>query len=162
MNSKKHLWLGKAALKLNKYNAQIYGILVDANVELGNYAEAIKMADKMVSIRPDLRSYSRISYLREIHGDNNGAIEAMTMAVTAGYPGFEQSEWTRLTLGNLYETNGDLDQAALQYQTILENRENYPFAIAALANIEIKKGNFEESRAIIKRSMCHHSGSWIL
>ena len=51
------------------------------------------MADKMVSIRPDLRSYSRISYLREIHGDMPGAIEAMKMAIQAGYPGYEDRAW---------------------------------------------------------------------
>jgi tetratricopeptide (TPR) repeat protein len=147
---KKALKTGQEALKLNNYNAQIYGILVDANVELGNYSDAIAMADKMVSIRPDLRSYSRISYLREIHGDFEGAIEAMNLAVAAGYPGYEQSEWTRLTLGKLYETTGNLDQAALQYQTILDNRENYPFAIAALANIEVKKGNFQKAEQLLK------------
>jgi len=148
----KALMVGKEALKLNNYNAQIYGILVDANVELGNYTEAVVMADKMVSIRPDLRSYSRISYLREIHGDIDGAIEAMVMAVTAAYPGFEQSEWARLTLGKLYETKGELDQAVLLYQTILENRENYPFAIAALANIETKKGNFKKAEQLLKEA----------
>ena len=146
----KALDAGKSAVQLNNYNAQIYGVLVDANVELGNYIEAVAMVDKMVSIRPDLRSYSRISYLREIHGDLGGAIEAMNMAVEAGYPGLEQSEWTRLTLGNLYETTGELDLAALQYQTALENRENYPFAIAALANIEIKKGNNEKAEELLK------------
>lgn len=52
-----------------------------------------------MSIRPDLRSYSRISYLREIYGDLDGAIEAMKLAVTAGYPGYEQTAWARLTLG---------------------------------------------------------------
>ncbi len=148
----KALEAGKKALQLNSYNAQIYGIMVDTNVELGNYSEAVEMADKMVSIRPDLRSYSRISYLREIHGDLEGAIEAMNLAVAAGYPGSEQSEWTRLTLGNLYETIGNLDQATSQYQTILENRENYPFAIAALANIEVKKGNYIKGEQLLKQA----------
>src|SRR5437870_4778016 len=81
------------------YNAFIYGILTDANVELGNYPEALKTADKMISIRPDIRSYSRVSYLREIHGDIPGAIEAMKLAVGAGEPGTEGTEWTRVQLG---------------------------------------------------------------
>jgi hypothetical protein len=54
--------------------------LVDGNVEMGNYATAIEEADKMISIRPDIRSYSRASYLREIHGDYPGAIDAMKLA----------------------------------------------------------------------------------
>ena len=49
----KALETGMQALLLNDKNAQIYGVLVDANVELGNYEKAIEMADKMVSIKPD-------------------------------------------------------------------------------------------------------------
>lgn len=74
------------AQRINPYNAFVYGILVDGHVEMGNYTAAVENSDKMVSIRPDLRSYSRISYLREIHGDYPGAIEAMKMAVEAGHP----------------------------------------------------------------------------
>lgn len=62
----------QGAIILNPYNADIYGALVDANVELGNYKEAVAMCDKMLSIRPDLRSSSRASYIRQIFGDNNG------------------------------------------------------------------------------------------
>ena len=65
---------GKEALAINRQNASIYGILCDANVELGQYDTAVAMADKMVSIRPDIRSYARVSYLREIYGDMPGAI----------------------------------------------------------------------------------------
>ena len=57
------------AQKINPYNAFVYGIMVDGNVEMGNYTMAVENSDKMISIRPDIRSYSRIAYLREIHGD---------------------------------------------------------------------------------------------
>ena len=91
---------GEAAIDLNPYNAAIYGVLVDAHVELGDYETAVEMADRMVAIRPDLRSYSRVSYLREIHGDVEGAIAAMTMAVKAGVPGTDQTSWALMTLWN--------------------------------------------------------------
>jgi len=124
---------GEKALQYNSHSADIYGVLVDANVELGNYKDAIMYADKMVSIRPDLRSYSRVSYLREIHGMVDESIAALKMAVAAGYPGMEQTEWARLTLGHLYERYGSQDSAMMQYATALAERPNYPFAIAALA-----------------------------
>ncbi len=60
------LAFAEKAQKNNPYNAFVYGLLVDGNVETGNYKAAIEYADKMVSIRPDIRSYSRISYLREM------------------------------------------------------------------------------------------------
>src|SRR4051812_39413490 len=99
---------GRKAIEANKYNSAGYGILTDAFVETGNYAMAIECADSMVLIRPDLRSYSRVSYLREIHGNYKGAIEAMKLAVSAGVDGREDTEWSRYQLGLLYEKTGQL------------------------------------------------------
>ncbi|MCI5058739.1 MAG: tetratricopeptide repeat protein [Flavobacteriales bacterium] len=149
------LKIGEEALDLNPHNAGVYGILVDANVELGNYVKAVEMADKMVSIRPDLRSYSRVSYLREIHGDLTGAIEAMDMAVKAGYPGQEQTEWSRVKLGQLHEKKGDLETAELQFRSALNYRENYPHALAALASVETKKENFDEAERLLKLALTY-------
>ncbi|MEL6671413.1 MAG: tetratricopeptide repeat protein [Bacteroidota bacterium] len=137
--------LAQQAISINGYNALIYGSLVDAHVELGEYEQAVEMADKMVGIRPDLRSYARISYLREIHGELDGAIQAMLKAVTAGYPGYEETAWTRLTLGELYEQKGDLSAARDQYKMALVERPNYPFALAALANLDIKEAKWEQA-----------------
>lgn len=141
------------AVGINPYNAQIYGALVDAHVELGQYARAVEMADKMVGIRPDLRSYSRVSYLREIHGDVPGAIEALDMAVKAGLPGTEAVAWTRLTLGNLYKTYGDRAKAEQQYRLILAERPNYPFAMAALAEIEMQQKNYAEAEKYLNQAI---------
>lgn len=143
---------GTGAIAINPYNAAIYGVMVDANVELGHYEKAVEMADKMVSIRPDLRSYSRVSYLREIYGQPKGAIEAMEMAVAAGFPGQEQTCWTRMTLGHLEESYGSLEKASYQYQVILEERPDYPFAIAALGRLEMNKGHFDEAEKLLKKA----------
>lgn len=133
------LMLGKEAVSLDPHRAFNYGVLVDANVELGNYEEAVRMSDKMVGTRPDLRSYSRISYLREIHGDVPGAAEAMKMAVQAGYPGQEETSWCRVVLGRLYENQGDLKAAEEQYMTAVSERPNYPPAMAAMGRVALKK-----------------------
>src|SRR5690606_32277827 len=96
----------RQGLAISEYNAGIWGAMVDAQVELGNYAEAVKACDRMLSLRPDLRSYSRASYLRQIHGDNRGAIDAMKMATESGVPGIEATEWARVQLGDLYYNTG--------------------------------------------------------
>lgn len=136
---------GKQALALRTDNAAIYGVLCDANVELGNYEEAVKMSDKMAAIRPDIRSYSRISYLREIYGDDKGSMQAMNMAASAGMPGLEQTEWARTILGQLYERNGDLQNAEMQYRMTLQYLPDYSFAIAGLGRIEAKKENYDKA-----------------
>jgi tetratricopeptide (TPR) repeat protein len=138
----------KAANQVEKtysYNAFVYGILVDANVELGNYQAALDDADKMVSIRPDMRSYSRISYLREIYGDIPGAIEAMKLAVDAGAPGTEFTEWARVQLGKLYEQIGEMKYAEMHYTIALNNRPGYPYALAGLARIAVNRKDYQKA-----------------
>ena len=142
----------RAAVSINPYNAQVYGAVVDANVELGRYDEAVKAADKMNEIRPDLRSYSRVSYLREIHGDVDGAIEAMKRAVTAGAPGYESTAWARLTLGELYRRYGQPERAAEQYAIILRERPNYPFALAAQAELAMDEADYVTAEKLLNEA----------
>ncbi len=148
----KALEVSEEALKMEDYDAQVYGALCDANVELGNYEEAVKMADKMVSIRPDLRSYSRVSYLRELHGDYKGAIEAMKLAVSAGLPGDEATAWSRITLGDLYRNYGDVKNAEIEYKKTLQERPNYAFATAGLAKLQISKGDYAAAKKLLNEA----------
>jgi len=131
------LALAEKAQKINPFNAFIYGLLVDGNVEMGQYDSAIANADRMVSVRPDIRSYARISYLREIHGDYQGAIEAMKMAVDAGGQGDETTEWSRIQLGRLYEYIGDLKSAEMHYTIALDERPGYAYALAGMARVAV-------------------------
>lgn len=144
---------GRKALAINPHNSRVYGILTDANVEMGDYDKAVEMADSMVAIRPDLRSYSRVSYLREIFGQVNGARQAMKMAIKAGAPGHEETTWARVTLGNLYENYGDLDSAQMQYERALEERKGYPFALKGLASVNAKRGKHEEAISLLNKAI---------
>lgn len=148
----KGLKTAETAMTLNPYNARIYGVLVDANVELGNYAKAVEYSDKMVSLRPDITSYSRVSYLREIHGMPKEAIEAMKMAVLSGSPGSEEKSWAALQLAQLYQKYGKLEEAENILQQILMERENYPFALAALGEIYIIQKKYELAEKTLKEA----------
>ena len=116
-------------------NAYVYGLLTDANIELGNYDEAVKTSDKMQELRPDLRSYSRVAYLREIFGDRVGAKNAMKMAGESGMFGMEDKAWAFNEFAKLYQGEGALDTAEFIYKGILEERPNYPHAMNGLASI---------------------------
>jgi tetratricopeptide (TPR) repeat protein len=140
------------AEKIDTTTASLYGVFCDAYVELGDYVKAIVAADRMTSIRPDIRSYSRISYLREIHGDTLGAIEAMKEAIASGVPGLEQTAWARITLGGLHEATGNLNEAEMQYRLVLAERPYYAFAIGALGRIEAKRKNYDESIELLKEA----------
>ena len=129
-----------------------YGLLCDANIELGNYTEGVAAADKMVSIRPELRSYSRVAYLREIFGDYKGAKEVMLMATKRGLDGLEQTEWCRTELGKLYEITGDTSMAAQYYEQSLALRPDYAYALAGLGRLAKMGGHYTEGGNYFKKA----------
>ncbi len=140
------------AQKVNPYNAYVYGLMVDGYVEMGQYDSAVANADRMVSIRPDLTSYSRVSYLREIFGNYKSAIDAMKMAAEAGGAGDEHTEWTRVQLGSLYEKTGDYKTAEGLYNMSLSMRPDYPYALAGLARVAMAANNYKKAIAYYEKA----------
>lgn len=149
---KEGLETAKQAQEINPYNAQIYGALIDAYVELGEYAKAVEASDKMVSIRPDLKSYSRVSYLREIHGMPGDAIDAMKMAVDAGSPGSEEKSWAALQLAELCLRYDKVKESEYILNQLMTERPDYPFAKAALANVYIAQSKNVEAEKELKEA----------
>lgn len=145
--------LGNRALPLNPYNSSIYGIIGDAQLEMGNYPEAFAAFQKMVDLRPDLTSYARISYARELQGNRPGAIEAMQAAVDAGEPNSEAANWARVQLGTLYFDQGDYDKAEKVYQAALDSMPEYPYARAGMANLRAAQGNYAEAISLYTRAI---------
>jgi tetratricopeptide (TPR) repeat protein len=141
------LAIAKQAKNINPYSSFVYGMLVDGNVEMGHYDSAVASAQTMVNIRPDLKSYSRISYLREIFGDYPGAIDAMKKAINAGAPGDEGTEWTKVQIGKLYENTGDLANANMYYTMTLDERPNYAYGLAGLARIAVAQKDYNKAIA---------------
>ena len=85
---------GQRAVALNPYHAASYGVVGDAQIELGRYDEAVATIQKMVDLRPDLSSFSRVSYARELYCDVPGAIDAMQRAAMAGAGRPKNVAWT--------------------------------------------------------------------
>jgi len=144
------LQIAGEVIALNPYKAAGYGIRVDALVELGRYAEAVIALQQMVDLRPDLESYSRVSYLRELHGDSEGALEAMRMAANTAVRGTEPWLWTTTQLGNLAWGQGRLDEAELFYRAVLQQRADAPFAQFGLARLAAARGRHDQALAILK------------
>ena len=137
------------------YHAYTHGTLIDALVELGEYDEATRVSDKLQALRPGLPAYSRASYLRELHGDTDGAIAAMRLAVDAEPGGRLGRAWAAYNLGNLYLGAAKPDTAAYIYRGILEERPDFAPAMAGLGHVALVKGDpaeavrrLEEARAM--------------
>ena len=81
-------------------------IRVDALVELGRYDAAERELQAMVDRKPNLAGYARVSYLRELRGDLDGAVAAMRLAVAAGGPAAENGAYVGALLGELERRRG--------------------------------------------------------
>jgi tetratricopeptide (TPR) repeat protein len=147
------LVLGQQARQMNPDRAYAYGVVADAQIELGRYAEAVKTLQAMVDLRPDMSSYARISYLRELHGDTAGALEMMQRAVDSGVPSAENTAWARTQLASLYFNQGNLEQAELEFRHTLQDRPNYVYAMAGLGRVRAAQGHIEEGIQLLAQAV---------
>ncbi len=139
---------GRRAVQAAPSRAAAWGVMTDALVELGRYDEAVAAAQRMVDLRPDLASLSRVSYLRELHGDIDGAIEAMRRAVTAGAPVGEATAWSQVQLGHLLFAKGDLDGALAEYDGANHRIDGYVYAGAGQARVKAARGDLAGAAAL--------------
>jgi tetratricopeptide (TPR) repeat protein len=136
---------GERARARAPYHAAAFGVIADAQVELGRYDEAVETVQAMVDLRPDLSSYSRVSYLRELLGDREGALVAMEQAVTAGSGYVENVAWARVQLGNLRFDGGDLARAASEYASALAALPGYAPGLAGQARAAAATGDLDRA-----------------
>lgn len=143
---------GRKAMARNPNRAASYGVIGDALVELGRYDEAVAAVQRMADLRPDLASYSRVAYLRELHGDVDGAIEAMRLAVQASAPGSEARAWTQVQLGHLYFGQGRLAAAEASYVAALYGYVGYIPALAAMGRLHAAQGRYTEAASLLGKA----------
>jgi tetratricopeptide (TPR) repeat protein len=120
-------------------------VLVDSQIELGQYDDAARSLQRLVDLRPNVASYTRISYWRELHGDLDGAIAAVRRAVSASGEAGEGSAYVYTLLGKLEFARGDLAAARQAYETALVRFPGYLGAEAELARLAGAEGDLADS-----------------
>lgn len=146
---------GTKARALNPQKSYAYGVIGDAQIELGAYDAAVATFQQMVNLRPDLSSYARVSYARELYGDIEGALLAMRQAVQAGGPAPENVAWSRVQLGNLFFNSGQLDAAETEYKGALLAFPGYLHAQAGLGAVRAAQGRRAEALALYKQAVAN-------
>jgi tetratricopeptide (TPR) repeat protein len=133
---------GRRAASLDPYDADAYGVIGDALVELGRYRAAFDAIQTMVDTRPDLASYARVAYARELRGDVGGAERAMRLAFdAAGSP--SDAAWTAYQLGDLEFGSGEVTAARGWYARGLDLDPAYAPSLAGLAKVAWARGNVD-------------------
>jgi tetratricopeptide (TPR) repeat protein len=131
---------GERARRINPYNPNVYGVIGDAQIELGRYRQAFATIQRMVNLHPELPSYARASYALELQGDVSGAVRAMNMALqAAGTP--EDRAFAAYQLGELHFSNGRVDRAAAYYREGAALAPQYAPPRAGLARVAWARGD---------------------
>jgi tetratricopeptide (TPR) repeat protein len=133
------LRLANAALSIDAYSATAYGIKGDALVELGRYPEAAGAFSRMDNLRPGLDSFSRLSYLAELHGDSSTATRDLQLALQAADTPADAG-FALYYLGELAWNAGNLTAAAQNYDQGLRRDPSYLPLLEGRAKVEAARG----------------------
>jgi tetratricopeptide (TPR) repeat protein len=137
------LRLGLEARRLMPELIAPYPVIADAQIELGRYDAAERTLQRLIDLKPNLTSYSRVSYYRELHGDLDGAVQLMRSAVSAGAGVGENVAYVQTLLGDLELQRGRPAAARSAYRGALARLPRYAPAEAGLARVAITAGDLD-------------------
>ncbi len=146
------------ARRLNKKipdDNSLYGFMADAEMALGEYAEAEKSAQWMIDMRqvnaPGLQRGARV---RELLGYTDGALEwwgsALRLTTAADT---EERAWILTQMARLNLTIGKTEPADKQLQQALVLEPEYPYALEQLASARMAQGMPGEAVDLLQRRL---------
>jgi tetratricopeptide (TPR) repeat protein len=144
------------AVALDPTDSHAYGILGDAYLEVGKYAEAAQAYQRMVQLQEGLYAYSRLSALKSLQGDTDGAVAALERAIHLGQAQERPAEsraWVMWQRGNEYFARADLSAAESHYLKSLETFPGYYRAFAGLAQVRTAQQRYAEAIELYQRAM---------
>lgn len=137
------VWAGKA-LALDPGSNDAYGLVGDADQEIGDYDAAYAHYQKMLNIRPDLASYSRGGHLLWLTGDaHHEGVRLMVKAIDAGGPYAETTGWCRAQLGLMLYSEGHQAAAEQTLRDALTTTPNNYRVLMALGRAEAGRGDYK-------------------
>ena len=140
---REQLRLGLEARALVPSLTSPYPVMADAQIELGRYGAAERTLQRMLDLKPNLTSYSRVSYYRELRGDLEGAVQSMRLAVSAGAAVSENVAYIQTLLGDLELQRGRPAAARDAYRAALARLPRYAPAEVGLARVKNAAGDLD-------------------
>lgn len=135
--------------------APAQAVIVDALVELGRYDDAIEAAARLEALsRGDLPTLARASYIRELYGDLEGALDTMRRAALYGSMSAqpENVAYVLVIVGNLQVATGNPAAALGAYDLALERFPNYAAALAAKGRLAVGRGDLDEAAQFFEQA----------
>jgi tetratricopeptide (TPR) repeat protein len=146
----------RRAVEINSEDADAYGVLGDALLEVGQYAEAQAAYAYMVELDQSLYSYSRLAGLKSARGDSAGALADLERAISAGKADKQPAEsiaWAELQLASEHFSVGNLDKAETYYRQSLQTYRNYYRALAGLAQVRAAQKRYSEAVELYQKAI---------
>lgn len=140
----------RQAVAVDPYDAPAHGVLFDGLVELGRYDEAEQTLQRMADLSPTAPAFARISYLRELYGDIEGARQAMERALATA-SSTDDAVFALHQLGDLAFSTGDLDAAEARYAEGLRRDPTYLPLLAGTARVAAARGETESAITTYRR-----------
>lgn len=131
----------RAMTDRNPSDAQSWGTLGDALMEMGQYEAGREAFAKMLALKPGLASYNRMAFYRFVTGDADGGIALMRQAVDAAAKYPENRAWCLVELGNMYFKTGNWDAAEKAYRDAIVTFPASHSALAALGAVQAARGD---------------------
>lgn len=146
--------LAKRVLSKDPDNIEALGALSDAELELGNYPEAVKAAEKQVDLKPFLPSYARASYLSWLHGDDKQALESIRLAIESGNnpEDPEPRAWAMTQAALYFFHKGDYTGADAGFVRALSQRPDYPPALVGRGRAAMARGDARGATEFFRRA----------
>jgi tetratricopeptide (TPR) repeat protein len=138
------------ALEIGEGKAASYYMLVDVNVELGDYAGA-EYAMRQFTDRDFFPYMIREAKLKDHEGNLDSAIVLMERVMIQAKDNKSLSLWTQSNLADMYGHAGRVKEAYDAYLKVLTLDPDYDYALKGIAWIAFSHDqNYEEAKRIIK------------
>ncbi|MGH8065793.1 MAG: tetratricopeptide repeat protein [Candidatus Entotheonellia bacterium] len=144
------------AAALDPTDSHAYGILGDAYLEVGKYEAAAHAYQRMIQLQGDLYAYSRLSGLKSLQGDTDGAIADLERAIQLGQAQERPAEsiaWAMWQLGNEAFALGKLPAAEASYLDALKTFPDYYRALAGLAQVRAAQQRYPEAIDLYRKAI---------
>lgn len=138
--------LALQAVAADPYDSTAKGVLADAQLELGEYDEALATLQEMVDLRPGVASFTRISNSFELRGDLEGARYALDRALEISRAPSDAS-YSLFYLGELAFNSGDYELAAEHYAEGLRRDPENVRILAGQAKVTAARGDMDAAVA---------------
>ncbi|MEM6293547.1 MAG: tetratricopeptide repeat protein, partial [Myxococcota bacterium] len=145
---------GRALAAVMPHDPTPHLLVGDAATELGRYGDAEAAYEAAINLRPDLRSYNRVGYLRWLYGDFDGAVAALELALDSGSAREPESmAWCFTDLGAMHLRRGNTTPALAAAERALGLVPDYAPALTLRGRALAKSGALDDALAALSAAV---------